>query len=53
MCLPSCCLAVDVYSDLVPALGRHVTVWNLKTYYRGRSCVIVLPVHLNPVYALP
>jgi hypothetical protein len=27
MCLPSCCLAMNVYSDfIIPAFGRHVTI---------------------------
>jgi hypothetical protein len=32
MCLPSCCLAMNIYSDFtIPAFGRHVTIFKYTT----------------------
>jgi hypothetical protein len=33
MCLPSRCVAMNVYSDFsIPALGRHVTLFTVKAF---------------------
>jgi hypothetical protein len=54
MCLPSRCLAINVYSDFaIPAFGRHVTIFLHSKWFKISLCKSCTNLFLNtwPEYA--